>query len=577
MTLQPRLILAVLLGATAPSLVGAQVDTGGARRLHIGSAHRDTTPARTIPDSVLNTAVTSFNRPGAIKLYGDATFPAGTHLTGPLLGNGGRIRLDGQVDGDVVIINGDLLVASTGRITGALTLLGGRLIVEDGAEIGGKRIWYQEVAPVARTADNTLVIRARSRSLAELASSNVSIQLGPVVATLDAGFGTYNRVEGLPLRITPRFAWQRDEHTTVKLDFAGILRTSSDPSGTRPALGWSGQLSTTRTGVKVPLTVGFAARQLVAPMASQTFTPLESAISTLVFHEDFRDWYARRGWGLFADWKPSKQLTVHGTFDNDRERSEHAADPFSVLRNDEAWRPNPLTDDGKFRRLALGVEMDTRDDSLRTSAGWWLRATLRRVTSSDLSPLSLPTSIRSQLPFTDYASDAVELDVRRYLQLGPTASLHLRFLARGWLGGDPLLTQDRLSMGGGDVLPGYLFRDGNCERRRTPDPANPALCDRQMAIQAEYHRELNVNLSMRVGRYTLGLNHPALVLFGNTGSAWLSGDSAGRVPNHRIQKISEWQSDVGVGLDNRWVALYLAKSLVGAGPVRLTLRLRPRF
>ena len=99
----------------------------------------------------------------------------------------------------------------------------------------------------------------------------------------------------------------------------------------------------------------------------------------------------------------------------------------------------------------------------------------------------------------------------------------------------------------------------------------------QMAIQAEYHRELDLNLSMRVGRYTLGLNHPSLVLFGNAGSAWLSGDSAGRVPNNRIQTISEWQSDVGVGLDNRWLAIYVAKSLAGAGPVRFTFRLRPRF
>ena len=577
MTLQRRLILAVLLGATAPTLAGAQVDTGGARRLHIGSARRDTTPVRAIPDSVLRAAITSYNRQDAIRIWADATFPAGKVLPGPLVAYSGRIRLDGQVNGDVVIINGDLLVASTGRITGALTVLGGRLIVEDGAQIGGTQVWYPEVAPVARTADNSLVIRSRTRTLAELASSNVSIELGPVVATLDAGLGTYNRVEGLPIRVTPRFVWQRDEHTAVRLDLAGILRTASDPSGTRPAIGWSGQLSTSRTGVKVPITVGFAARQLVAPMTSQAFTPLESAVSTLVFHEDFRDWYARRGWGLFADWKPTKQLGVHGTFDNDRERTDHAADPFSVLRNDEAWRPNPLADDGRFRRLALGVEVDTRDDSLRTSAGWWLRARLRRVTSSDLSPLSLPTSIRSQMPFTDYASNAVELDVRRYLQLGPTASLHLRLLARGWLSGDPLLTQDRLSMGGGDVLPGYRFRDVNCDTRRTPDPSKPALCDRQMAFQAEYHRELDLNLSLRVGRYTLGLNHPSLVLFGNTGSAWLSGDSAGRVPNNRIQKISEWQSDVGVGLDNRWVAVYVAKSLVNAGPVRLTLRLRPRF
>lgn len=268
---------------------------------------------------------------------------------------------------------------------------------------------------------------------------------------------------------------------------------------------------------------------------------------------------------------------MHGSFDDDRERTAQAGDPFSVLRNNVGWRPNPLADDGRFRRLALGYELDSRDDSVHTSSGWWLRATLRRVSSSDLSPLSLPTSIRAPLPFTGYASSAFELDARRYLQLGPTASLHLRVLARGWLAGNPLLAQDRRAMGGADVLPGYQFRAVNCETRRTPDPSAPALCDRQVGLQAEYHRELDLNLSTRIGRYSLGLDHPSLILLADAGTAWLSGDGPGRVPSNRIQNLSEWRSDVGVGLDNHWVALYLAKSLADPGPVRLTIRLRQRF
>ena len=39
-------------------------------------------------------------------------------------------------------------------------------------------------------------------------------------------------------------------------------------------------------------------------------------------------------------------------------------------------------------------------------------------------------------------------------------------------------------------LLGYDFRAINCDRRRKPDPATPALCDRDMAVQVEYHRTL---------------------------------------------------------------------------------------
>src|SRR5664279_5619547 len=123
MTWRWRTNLTVLLAVAAPALARAQVDTGGARKLHIGSVRRDTTPERTIPDTVLNAALVSFNRQGAMKLYGDATVPAVTLLTGPLLAYGGQVRLDGKVEGDVVVINGSLLVSSTGRISGALTVL----------------------------------------------------------------------------------------------------------------------------------------------------------------------------------------------------------------------------------------------------------------------------------------------------------------------------------------------------------------------------------------------------------------------------------------------------------------------
>ncbi len=577
MRLHHRTIFAVLLVLGLPLAAHAQGDSNGVRRIHFGTSRANADSVPTIPDSVLRAAVSRFNLGGGTKLWsGSATISPLDHYEA-LLVYGGTIRLEGTVDGDVLVINGDLLVAPSARIGGRLTVLGGRLIVQQGSQIAGKQTSYIEVAPIARTADYLLVIRPRSRSLAELAASSMSAQLGPVALQLDAGITTYNRTEGLVPRLSPRFQWQRSEHDRVRLDLTGLLRTASDPAGIRPSLGWSARLSSTRTGSSRPLTVALSARQLVAPMADRSFTPVEADLATLLFHEDYRDWYTQRGWGISAEWQLASHAALHGSFDDDREQTARSADPFSLLRNAETWRANPLADDGNFRRLAVGIDIDTRDNPAHTSSGWWLRATLRRVTSSELSPLSLPTSIRAPLPFGGYASNAAEFDLRRYLQLGPTASLHFRVLARGWLGGDPLLAQDRLSFGGGDILPGYAFRDGNCDSRRSPDPAKPALCDRQVALQAEYHRELGLKFATRLGRYSLGLDHPTLVIMANTGSAWLSGNSPGHVPTNRVQSIAEWRSDIGVGLDNRWLGIFLAKSVADNDPLRLFVRIRPRF
>lgn len=295
MTQGTRRLLCALALSALPGLASAQVDSGG-RRLHIGSSRPDTLTVRSIPDSILRAAVAVFNRPGGVRLYGDGVIPAAASLPGPLLAYEGRIRLDGRVEGDVLVINGDLLVSSTAAVTGAVTVLGGRLILQEGGTVAGPVIEYAEPAMVTRTANNTLVVRARPRSLAALASSNVSIQLGAVTAMLDGGVGQYNRVEGLPLRVSPSFVWRRDARTAYRLDLSGILRTTSDPSGSRSNLGWSARLASMSTGSTRPLTFGVAARELVAPMADQAFTPLESGLSTFLFHEDYRDWFVRKGW-----------------------------------------------------------------------------------------------------------------------------------------------------------------------------------------------------------------------------------------------------------------------------------------
>ena len=33
------------------------------------------------------------------------------------------------------------------------------------------------------------------------------------------------------------------------------------------------------------------------------------------------------------------------------------------------------------------------------------------------------------------------------------------------------------------------------------------------------------------------------------GTAWLAGDGAGQVPSNKIQSLSEWRSDIGIGFD----------------------------
>lgn len=531
---------------------------------------------REIPDSVLDRAMAQYNAPGTTRISGTVELPAGNVWRGPQALFRGQLRIDGRVEGDVLVVNGDVRITASGVVTGGVTVLGGRLLVDAGGTVGGAQVEYPATARLTLTVDGRLMRQAGRRALSDYTSASRTFVWRGFRTTLRAEPGSYNRNEGFPLEFGPSISWDRDERTELTLNLTGILRTASDPTESRGTLGWRGSLAAKRAGAH-PLTIGLRAGSVIAPVADRPYQTLESGLGAFFLRRDFRDWYAQKSIGIFADLTLSPTLLASASIDQSRERSVSAVDAFSVLRSGEAWRPNPLIDDGKYTTWAAGLTYDTRDDRRRPTSGWYLRSDLRYVTSGELTPVSLPVEIRTAMPTTNYDALEMDLDVRRYQRLGPEQSLHVRLTGGGWLAGNRLTIQRRRAMNGGDPLAGYGFRAVNCDRRRRPDPALPALCDRQLAVQVEYRRTIDVNLSTRVGNTTIGLQRPDLVLFGDAGSAWLAGPQAGRVPSGRIQSIAEWRSDIGIGIDAGSFGLYLAKALPDNDPIRLSIRFTRRF
>src|SRR5207247_1989881 len=177
-----------------------------------------------------------------------------------------------------------------------------------------------------------------------------------------------------------------------------------------------------------------------------------------------------------------------------------ARDPWTVFRNDQAWRPNPPIDDGHYTTLAGTVTFDTRNDRLDPTAGWFLRARFENSRSEDVTPQTgVPAAVRGPIP-TDgsYAFSRLFVDFRRYTRVSPSGRVNLRVFAGGWIGGDPLPLQQRLSIGGSDPLTAYGFRHSACNGDII-DPAfagtRLAACDRVILAQAEYRGHLSLHWS----------------------------------------------------------------------------------
>ncbi|MBK6493912.1 MAG: BamA/TamA family outer membrane protein [Gemmatimonadetes bacterium] len=531
---------------------------------------------REIPDSVLDRAVAWYNAAGTTRISGTVELPAGNVWRGPQALYRGQFRIDGRVEGDVLVVNGDMRITASGVVTGSVTVLGGRLLVDAGGSVGGAQLEYPTTARLTLTVDGRLMRQAGRRALSDYTSASTTFTWRNFQTTLRANPGSYNRVEGFPVEFGPSVIWDRDDLTQLKFDLTGILRTASDPTDSRSTLGWRGSLAVKRAGAH-PLTFGLRGGAVVAPVADRPYQTLETGLGAFFLRRDFRDWYAQRSIGVFAEMQLRPTVLASASIDVSRERSVSAVDAFSILRSGEEWRPNPLIDDGRYRTFAGGVTYDTRDDRRRPTSGWYVRSDLRYVTSGELTPVSLPVEIRTAMPTSNYDALEMDLDVRRYQRLGPTQSVHMRLTGGGWLAGNRLTIQRRRAMNGADPLAGYGFRAVNCDRRRRPDPALPALCDRQLAVQVEYRRTLDIDLSTRLGNTTIGLQRPDLVIFGDAGSAWLAGPGAGRVPSGRIQSIAEWRSDVGIGMDAGSFGLYLARALPDNEPIRFGIRFSRRF
>lgn len=535
------------------------------------------------PPEVIAELIALYNDSAATRMQGDVTLPAGSHFEGKLALFRGSLRIAGRVTGPVTVANGTLYLLPGAAVQGDILVVGGRLIRSEQVEHFGPERVYWDAAPVIRTPEGWLALRERRRSLAEMATAQTSFQVGRVRTTLSlATGGTYNRVEGLPIQFGPLFEVRPSPHTYARVDLRGILRTA----GTADDRNDFGYVAAVDYRVQSKPEFGVTGRvySQVEPFESHPLSASETGWSAFLLQRDYRDYLEREGVGGGVYIKPHRAWRFEIGMSRDAERSVRATDPWSLFRNSDRWRRNPLIDDGHYFITTLQLDHDSRNDPDRPTTGWILRARFEHATSDDIAPVALPAVVRPNPPTGGgYATDRISLDVRRYARLTPGLQMNARLRADGWIAGDRLPIQRRVSLGGPDILPGFDFRAFTCAPRGFIDPSAPALCDRSIATQVEFRTRLGINLGYRLpdreggrGRF-IGIEEADLVIFGDAGKAWLAGSGPGQVPVNRIPVLGEWAFDAGAGLDAGGIGAYLAKSLSEGEPVKFVIRLQRRF
>jgi hypothetical protein len=543
----------------------------------------DTTPAP--PGDAVQRIIATFNDSTTTRLTGSFTLPRGARLSGAVALFRGTLRVNGLIEGPVTVINGDLIIGTTGTVDGNVLVVGGRVDLREGGVHLGRTETYDGLAPVYRAPNGLLALRTRAPKLGEMATASKSFQTGRITTTLSLGTGrTYNRVEGLPIVFGPTFTSLGPSGVDARLDVKGIFRPTSDRTKLRDDIGFVVTAELKASEGHRPFGFGGRGYRRILPIEDQPLGSGEAGWSAFLLQRDYRDHYEARGIEGFAYVEPLRHLRVGLSVRQDDERSVPASDPVSLFRNQDAWRPNPLIDDGSYRTARLWLGYDSRNDPVRPTTGWDIHAEVETSRSDDVSPVTLPTAVRPPIQPGRYQFSRLRFDVRRYARLNPTVRANARVVGGGWIGGDPLPVQRRVALGGPDILPGFGFRALNCAPAGFSDPAQTALCDRMLGVELEVRTHLSLGLPIRIRnadvatvQRILGVEQADLVVFGNTGKAWLTGEGPGRVPNDRIPKFGEWDADVGAGIDSGGIGLYLARAITQDRPVRFVIRLQRRF
>lgn len=546
---------------------------------------RDSVIARDqLPRDVAREVVELFNATTTLRATERTEIAAGREVVGNVSVLNGPVTIGGRVTGRVLAINADVILLRGARIDGDLLVVGGEVEGSDGATIGGELRIYHPSLRYSQEGDQ-LVVQADGagaddqwwRWLERRGRSNFDRL---EVATA----GVYNRVEGLPIRIGP--VLYRDQGWGhVRMDATAIVRTGSSFSSTTPDVGHDVRADA-RVGRTFGATFGGRLFELVEGVEEWQLSDAEVGLASFVFHRDYRDYYRRHGGEVYAALRATENADLTLSYGHERWSSRPTRDPFALIKNGLSWRENPVMDAGRFHLATVTLRMDTRNDASHPWAGWYLLASFENGTG--FIDLEAPPSAGvpgGRAGRTEYQRGF--FDIRRYNRLAPNAQLNLRVLLAGWIGGNPLPMQRRLSIDGPGTVPGFDFRSeggtdvGTCAVGQAA-PGRPAQCERIGLAQLEFRRDIRLSLLGGEGRSsgTKFRADGAWVFFADAGRGWLvnAPGSALDVRPHQLPSLSTYRTDIGGGLDFDHFGIYVAKAVSEPSEAaNVFFRIRHRF
>ncbi|MFS8637359.1 MAG: BamA/TamA family outer membrane protein [Gemmatimonadota bacterium] len=506
-----------------------------------------------------------FNRPETVRMTGASRIARGTEIVGDVAVLGGPLQLAGRVRGSVVVLNGDAFLEPGATVDGDLVVVGGTVTGVDSATVTGRVEVYRE--PLRYRMQDGLLVAAQPE-VEPAISTGREFGFGRSDLTIASRRG-YNRVEGLPILLGPRFETLSRNPTRVEAFV--IYRTETGVDVDASDFGYLLRLEQFLGGRRA-LRVGATLHSEIVPIESWGLTDSENALATFLLRRDFRDHYERVGWSAYLRAAPEGgRYDIQLGYQDERHSSVGVAAPWTPFGS-TPWRPQPHVAEGRLRSVVARFAYDTRNEGVDPTTGWWIRAEVERGLGGSLRmPIIVDDSflrsddggVLTEPVETEFA--AAFVDLRRYARVSPSSTLALRVVTGTSLNDRPLPPQRQRALGGEGSLPAYRPFQFDCGAREAGPMPDGLLafygCDRLVLLQLEYRTAFPFGhgWGRKLGSdIDLG-ERPGWVVFFDAGRAWTERAAL----NGRTDGLDGFAADVGFGLRLGRLGLYWAAPLSG--------------
>lgn len=366
---------------------------------------------------------------GAVTFSGNTSIDANDKIEGNVVVKGGTLTVTGLVQGDALAINGDIIVKDGGRITGNARSMNGKVIKEGGGIIDG----YAEESTSARDTRLTRRMSVPKRSY-RFNEYWLDESLFP-----DNFVFRYNRVEGLFLGLgsEKKFYW---DGSRVFSGY-GSAGYAFKIHRWRLNLGLDRQFAAENALYEV----GAEGHSVTDTKDEWIMKLSENNVVAFLWHEDYRDYYAREGFALHAARYTKErgfatQLRVDYLIDDYSSLSKETE--WSLFRPSHSFRENPAVEEGTMHSLIGTAGLSTLERFGRKTVGWNFFASAERGGGA----------LGGHFNFTQ-----VIFDLRRFQPLSEYDNVNVRVRV-GSLGGD-YIPQKSFEIGGANTLPAFGYKE----------------------------------------------------------------------------------------------------------------------